>query len=151
MQAVQDRLGRPFLLENITYYVDPRGGLSEPQFITEVLERSDCGLLLDLNNLALNAINHDFDAQEFLAEIPLERVIQVHLAGNGPGASAGGMLLDSHDAPVGDDVFHLLRVLAERNPPQGVLIERDDRFPDDFQEIMDDLTRARAVLSQEMS
>lgn len=146
-QRVQARLARPFLLENITYYVDPIGDLTEAEMINEVLEHCDCGLLLDLNNLALNAANHGFDARAFLDSIPLERVIQVHLAGNAPGNEISGVRLDSHDAPIADEVFELLAYVTRRTSPKGVLIERDEGFPDDFAEILGDVTRSKAVIA----
>lgn len=146
-QRVQDRLGRPFLLENITYYLDLPGELTEAEFITEVMEQCDCGLLLDLNNLALNAHNHGFDAQKFLDSIPLERVVQVHLAGNSPEMVCEGLMLDGHDAPVGEEVFDLLAVLAQRQALKGALIERDERFSGTFDELSADLSRARAILA----
>ncbi|WP_024874351.1 DUF692 domain-containing protein [Saccharomonospora piscinae] len=146
-QEVQDRLGRPFLLENITYYIDMPGELTEAELITEVLDHCDCGLLLDLNNVVVNARNHGFDAIAFVDALPLDRVVQVHLAGNAPGAHRGEVALDGHDAPVGREVFALLDHLRHRQPLKGVMIERDDAFPEDFQEIVDDLTTARAIVT----
>lgn len=146
-QAVQDRLGRAFLLENITYYVDLPGDMSEAEFITEVFEHCDCGLLLDLNNLALNARNHGFDARACLDTLPLDRVVQVHLAGNSPFVETEGVVFDGHDAPVGDEVFDLLTHLTSRHPLKAAMIERDDRIPDDFGEIIADLRRTRTIMA----
>ncbi|NBE92324.1 DUF692 domain-containing protein [Nonomuraea sp. KC401] len=145
-QAVQDRLGRPFILENIAYYMELPGDLTEAQFITEVLEGCDCGLLLDLANVSLNARNHGFDAETFLASLPLERVVHVHLADTAPDSRSEGVSFDSHDAPVGKDVFDLLRLLVRHHLPSGTMIERDDRFPDDFEEILADLRTARQIV-----
>jgi uncharacterized protein (UPF0276 family) len=142
---VQDRVGRPFLLENITYYVDLRGELTEAQFVTEVMEGCDSGLLLDLTNLYINSVNHGFDPHEFLAAIPAERVVQVHLAGGEPTAAA---LVDTHSAAVPAPVFDLLhetvRLAANL---KGVMVERDQNFPDDFAEIKVDLDTARRILT----
>ncbi len=143
-RQVQERVGVPFLLENISYYIDIEGQLSEAEFLTEVMEGCECGLLLDLANVFVNAGNHGFSALEFLAAIPLERVVQVHLAG---GEESPNALLDTHSAPVPDEVFTLLRHLVERAPNlRAVLIERDTDFPDDFQELADDLADAREIL-----
>jgi uncharacterized protein len=143
-RQVQERVGVPFLLENISYYIDIEGQLSEAEFLTEVMEGCECGLLLDLANVFVNAGNHGFSALEFLAAIPLERVVQVHLAG---GEESPNALLDTHSAPVPDEVFALLRHLVERAPNlRAVLIERDTDFPDDFQELADDLADARGIL-----
>jgi uncharacterized protein len=143
-RQVQERVGVPFLLENISYYIDIEGQLSEAEFLTEVMEGCECGLLLDLANVFVNAGNHGFSALEFLAAIPLERVVQVHLAG---GEESPNALLDTHSAPVPDEVFALLRHLVERAPNlRAVLIERDTDFPHDFQELADDLADARGIL-----
>ncbi|MET9428911.1 DUF692 domain-containing protein [Streptomyces sp. NPDC003036] len=150
-RAVEDRLGRPFLLENITYYMEMPGGLSEAEFITTVLERCDSGLLLDLNNVATNAVNHHFDPYAFLDAIPLDRVVQVHLAGNVPEEPSGGLVVDRHDGPVSEDVFALLEYVAARVHLKAVSIERDQHFPDDFGELLDELTRTRSALAASQS
>ncbi|WUI00697.1 DUF692 domain-containing protein [Spirillospora sp. NBC_00431] len=145
-QEIQERLGRPFLLENIAYYVDMPGELSEAELVRMVLDHCDCGLLLDLNNVTVNARNHAFDPYDFLDALPLERVVQVHLAGNSAESPHGDVRLDGHDAPVGEDVFLLLAHLAARQPLKAVMIERDKAFPEDFQEIADDLDRTRRIV-----
>ncbi|MFI6344457.1 DUF692 domain-containing protein [Streptomyces sp. NPDC050560] len=146
VRTVQRRIGRPFLLENITYYVDMPGELSEAAFIGEVLEGCEAGLLLDLNNLAVNAANHRFDPYAFLDELPLERVVQVHLAGNLPDP-LGAQVIDGHNAPVGEDVFALLAHLEGRHHLRAAMIERDDHFPDDFGELLAELGHVRGALA----
>jgi uncharacterized protein (UPF0276 family) len=141
---LQERIGAPFLLENITYYIDIESPLSEAEFIVEVMERCECGLLLDLTNVFINGINHRFTALDFLESIPLERVVQIHLAGGEPSA---GAFLDTHSSPVPDEVFGLLRYVVDRAPNlKAVLIERDSNYPDDFQELAHDLTVAREIV-----
>ncbi|MHC5699938.1 DUF692 domain-containing protein [Streptomyces sp. PKU-MA01144] len=144
-QAAQDAVGVPLLLENITYYLDLPAPLTEAQFITEVMEHCECGLLLDLTNLDVNARNHGYSPEEFLDSIPLERVVQVHLAG-GEDDPAGAMALDTHAAPVPEQVWTLLSELVKRAPVRTTLLERDALFPEDFAELQADLDRARAVL-----
>ncbi|MFW6692194.1 DUF692 domain-containing protein [Streptomyces sp. MAR4 CNX-425] len=147
-QHVQDTLGRRFLLENITYYVELPGDLTESELMSEVMEHCDCGLLLDLHNVVVNARNHGFDPYEFLDEIPLDRVEQVHLAGNVPVSDDYGQLIDGHNAPVGDEVLRLLSHLLDRRQVKGILIERDE-LPGDFHELLTDLRRARHVAARE--
>ncbi|ONI88311.1 hypothetical protein ALI144C_07285 [Actinosynnema sp. ALI-1.44] len=138
---VQRHVGVPFLLENITYYLDFPAELSEAEFITEVVEQADCGLLLDLTNVFVNSVNHHFDPVEFVAAIPLERVVQLHLAG---GQWSGDTLVDTHSAPVPEQVWQLLDHVADRlSSLRCVILERDQEFPDEFDELLADLTRAR--------
>jgi uncharacterized protein (UPF0276 family) len=146
-QYVQERLGRPFLLENISYYVDFPSDMSEPEFITAVLDACDCGLLLDLNNLAVNAANHGFDPYAYLDALPLERVVQVHLAGNAASAGTGGPYPDRHDGPVADEVFALLEHLERAQHVKAAMVERDQDFPADFGELTVELDRTRAALA----
>ncbi|NED13051.1 DUF692 domain-containing protein [Streptomyces sp. SID9124] len=146
-QRVQERLGRPFLLENISYYVDFPSEMSEPEFITAILEACDCGLLLDLNNLAVNAANHGFDAYAYLDALPLERVVQVHLAGNTPRPDDSGLRPDRHNGPVADEVFALLEHLERRHHVKAAMVERDQDFPADFRELTGELDRTRACLA----
>ncbi|NRQ37090.1 DUF692 domain-containing protein [Nonomuraea sp. NN258] len=144
-QRVQEAVGRPFLLENITYYVDLATPLTEAQFIAEVMEHCDCGLLLDVANLHINAANHGFDPLGFLDTIPVERVVQVHLAGGVQGAE---MAIDSHGAPVPEPVWDLLgELLARTCTVRATLIERDQNMPGDFAELLAEVDRARAALA----
>ncbi|WP_203863030.1 DUF692 domain-containing protein [Plantactinospora mayteni] len=145
-QRIQELLGRRLLLENITYYLDLPGELTEAEMIAEVMRHCDCGILLDLNNLAINARNHGFDPVEFLAALPLDRVEQVHLAGSVPVGDPDLQQIDTHDAQVSAEVLELLAHLLDRQPVKGILLERDDGFPDDFEEIVRDLRQAREIM-----
>lgn len=143
---VRHHVGVPFLLENISYYLDLPGELSEAQFITEVMEQSECFLLLDFTNLFTNSVNHGFEPEQFLADIPLERVVEVHLAG---GAWSGDTLLDTHSAPVPGEVWALFTETVSRMPAlRCVILERDQDFPSDFSELTADLNRARGILER---
>jgi uncharacterized protein (UPF0276 family) len=143
-RQVQQQVGRPFLLENITYYFDFDSELTEAQFITEVLGHNDCGLLLDLTNLYINSVNHGFPAEDFLQTIPGERIVQVHLAGGEP---SGAAFIDTHSAPVHPEVFALLRETVRLAPNlKGVLIERDQNYPADFAELAQDLATAHGIV-----
>lgn len=142
-RTVTDRIQRPFALENITYYFTvPKGQMTEPEFITRVLEAADIGLLLDVTNVFMNASNHRYDPYTFLNSIPLERVVYLHLAG---GVRDGDRWIDAHNQPVHEEVFELTEYIAARSPVKGILLERDDNFPASFMEIADDLARMRAI------
>ncbi len=134
----------PFLLENISYYFQPPPReLSESEFITRILQGADCYMLLDLTNLQNNAVNIGYDPYTFLDAIPLERVVQIHLAG---GYYLGSVLLDTHSHPVPADVFDLLKYAAPRMPNlRGVLIERDQNYPP-FNELLNELDQVRKIL-----
>lgn len=145
-QSIQDRVGVPFILENITYYLDLKGELSESEFLTEVMEHCDCGILLDLANLHINSVNHRYDPEAWLESIPVERVVQVHLAG---GHRRADIFLDTHAARVPDEVWSLLSYVVARAPNlKGVLIERDDNYPDDFEELVGELDQARSIMKR---
>ena len=145
-RTVSRDTGRPFLLENIAYTFVVPGDLSEAQFITSVLEEAECYLLLDVANVFANATNLGFDGAERLDEFPLHRLRQMHVAG---GKWEDGVLADSHDAQVADEVWGLVRHVADRAPVPAVLLERDASFPEDFGEILSDLRLARAAVAGE--
>ncbi|MFE2856731.1 DUF692 family multinuclear iron-containing protein [Streptomyces lavendulae] len=144
-RRVQAAVGRPLILENVTYYIDLLSPLSEAQFIAEVMEHCDCGLLLDLANLDINARNHGYETGDFLRTIPVERVVQVHLAG-GTAGDDGHMDLDTHSDPVPPAVWDLLTELVSVAPVRATLLERDQDFPDDFGELQEELDHARSIL-----
>lgn len=118
-----------------------RAEMSEAEFLTAVLDESGCGLLLDLNNLYANAMNHAYDATAFLDAIPMERVVEVHLAGGGWERE---MYVDSHAAAVGDPVWALLEEVMERSSPRAAILERDSHFPPP-EELAREVERARRV------
>jgi hypothetical protein len=126
-RQVQDTLELPFALENTSSYLTYRAStLSEWEFIGEIVERADIGLLLDVNNVYVSAYNHGFDPIEFLRGIPAERVLQVHLASH---TSAGEYLIDTHRGPVIDAVWQLYRLAIERCGSVSTLVEWDDEIP----------------------
>lgn len=144
-KAVQDALGVPFLLENIAYSFALPGEMSEVDFVSTVVEEADCGILLDLTNLFVNAENHGYDAYDYLRRLPLERVVQIHLAGserhNGRWVDSHSHSLDAHP-----EVWSLLEFVVSRANVRAVLLERDQNFPQDPSELIADLRRARAIL-----
>lgn len=147
-RQVQEILGVPFLLENITYPFAFPGELSEAEFINRVIEGGDCGLLLDLTNVFINSQNHRYDPYEFLDSLALDRVVQIHIAG---GRLEDGRWVDSHSHPVSShpEVWGLLAHVVDRAPVRAVLLERDQNYPEDFGEILEDLDHAAEILRAE--
>jgi uncharacterized protein (UPF0276 family) len=137
-------VGRPFLLENITYYLDPGGDLSEPEFFRYILDHSDALVLLDLTNLYTNSVNLGVNPSDYLEALPVDRVGQVHLAG---GRWYGDTLIDSHEAEVPDPVWALLDQWRNAGLEAPCIIERDQAFPDDFEELLSDVARAAEMQS----
>jgi uncharacterized protein len=129
LEALAQLLGRPVAIENITYYVHPgRPELSEGDFLHTLFERTQAGLLLDVNNVYVNAENHGFDARAMLQSFPLERTVEIHVAGHT--RTKSGLLLDNHGAKVEDPVLALLGLSLERTGPKPVLLERDNFVPE---------------------
>tara|TARA_R110001592_G_scaffold6774_11_gene36837 strand:- start:6212 stop:7096 length:885 start_codon:yes stop_codon:yes gene_type:complete len=127
VKRVQDVLGRRILLENASYYAAPAQQMSESEFINAVLAESDCELLLDVNNIYVNSINHDYDPYEFLNSLSLGRAKYVHIAGHFD--EAEDLRVDTHGADVIDPVWALLDAAYARCGPLPTLLERDFNFP----------------------
>ncbi len=145
-RRMSDVLGVPFALENITYYVHPgRPELSELDFLQGVLAQSECGLLLDVNNVYVNSRNHGFDPRAFIAALDLTRVTEIHVAGHTRRAS--GLLIDTHGESVADPVLELLAFTLARSGPRPVLLERDNDVPP-LAELISELSKLRAVYDQ---
>jgi uncharacterized protein (UPF0276 family) len=133
IDQVQEALGRQLLLENpSTYLVFPESTMSETLFIAELVRRTGCGLLLDINNVFVSATNHGFAARDYLAVFPLEHVGEIHLAGHTQQADDERelLLIDSHDCPVADAVWKLFEVVMSQCGPIPTLIEWDSDLPD---------------------
>jgi uncharacterized protein (UPF0276 family) len=142
VHAAQDILGRPLVLENPSTYLDfPEAAMGEASFLAELCARTGCYLLLDVNNIYVSATNHGHDPDDWLRRLPLDRVLQVHLAGHSQGVD---MLIDTHDAPVCDPVWDLYGRFVERLGDVAVMIERDDRIPP-LAELLDELAHAREL------
>ena len=125
---VQDYLEAPLVLENPSTYLEFKGStLGEAEFIASLLEESDCGLLLDVNNVYVNAHNHGFDALGYLRRLPLERVVQLHIAGH---SQAQGYLADTHAAPVAEGVWELLAEVRRLGGRAPLLLEWDAEIPE---------------------
>lgn len=133
IDQVQNAIRRPLLLENPSTYLTFREStMNETAFIRSVVARSGCGLLLDLNNVFVSATNHGFSAIEYLADFPLSRVQEIHLAGHAEQIDDEGepLLIDSHDCAVADAVWKLFETIIEQHGPIPTLIEWDSKIPD---------------------
>lgn len=145
VQHVQAFLGRRILLENVSTYVTYRHStMPEWEFLTMIARRSGCGILLDLNNVYVNAFNHQFDPEEYLRHVPGELVGQFHLAGH---TDCGSYLFDTHSAQVSDPVWALYRQALQRWGPVTTLIEWDADIPP-FPRLAEEADKARAILTE---
>ncbi|MBX9692709.1 MAG: DUF692 domain-containing protein [Cyanobacteria bacterium] len=143
IKRAQDFIGRPMLIENIsTYMVLPDAEMSESQFVAEVLEMADCGLLLDVNNVYVSSINQDSDPWKFLDELPVERTVQIHIAGH---HKSGAVLVDTHGAAVIEPVFQLLEEVLRRTHVHAIMIERDQDFFD-FEALLNELVTIKSIM-----
>jgi len=145
IRQVQDVLERHILIENISSYMMLRDStMPEWQFVAEVSKAADCGILLDINNIYVNAFNHRFDARSYIDAIPRARVAQFHLAGH---TDRGTHLLDTHDHPVCDAVWNLYAYAVRRFGDVSTLIEWDDNIPE-FVELAATANQARQIHDQ---
>jgi hypothetical protein len=132
IDQVQEAIGRQLLLENpSTYLIFPESTTSEPLFIAELVRRTGCGLLLDINNVFVSATNHGFAALDYLADFPLEHVREIHLAGHTEQTDDEGevLLIDSHDRPVADAVWKLFDTVIAQYGAIPTLVEWDSDLP----------------------
>ncbi len=145
VRDAQDFLGCRILLENVSSYVSyTQSRLQEWEFLAALAGEADCDLLLDVNNIYVSSVNHGFDAYEFLAGIPVNRVRQMHLAGH---QRQGACLIDTHDQPVPEPVWDLYRAAVRRFPQVATMIERDGNIPP-LAELVTELDRARKIAGE---
>ena len=148
ISQVQEFLGRKILLENVSSYVTYRADeMSEWEFIAELLRRSGCDLLLDVNNIYVSSVNHGFNPQHFIDAIPAAHVRQIHLAGH---ENHGSYIIDTHDHPVCDAVWDLYAYSVRRFGAVPTMIERDDHIPP-LGELLDELDIVRQIATQNLS
>ena len=146
VSRVQDRLGSRILLENVSSYVSYESTqLTEWDFLAEVARRADCLILLDVNNVYVNSVNHEFDPLVFLDAIPVARVQQIHLAGHQ--RRDDGLIVDTHDAPIAEPVWHLYQHARARFGDVATMVERDSNIPP-LAELVAELDRARSIAAR---
>jgi len=147
IRELADRLERPVAVENITYYAEmPGARMSEGQFVSEVIREAGCGLLLDVNNVYINARNLGGDPHEELAELPLEQTLQIHIAGH---IEEGGRVIDNHGRPLVEPVWELLRDALRKVGPVPTLLEWDTDIPA-LDRVLDEADKAREIWDQEV-
>ncbi|MEX2149125.1 MAG: DUF692 domain-containing protein [Steroidobacteraceae bacterium] len=127
IRRAQEILERPIAVENVSYYAAPGARMTEIEFLRAVLDEADCGLLLDVNNIFVNAINHGYDARQFLQALPASRICYFHVAGHY--VEAPDLRVDTHGAAVCPDVWSLLDAAFALFGPVPTLLERDFNFP----------------------
>ena len=142
IEQVQERLGRRLVLENVSSYISyAASAMSEWEFLAELVRRTGCDLLLDVNNVYVSSRNHGFDPRAFIDGVPAAAVRQFHLAGH---LDLGTHVIDTHDAPVCEAVWDLYAYALGRLGPVSTLLERDDHIPP-LAELVAELDRARGI------
>lgn len=141
IRQLKERFAAPFLIENISTYVEVNeAGWTEARWLRLILEEADCGLLLDVNNVFVNAHNHGGDALDFIKQLPLERVIEIHMAGH---LERGDLLIDTHGEDVRPEVLALFAETLPLCPNvKGILLERDSNVPP-FETLMAEMNALR--------
>jgi len=148
VRRVQDILEQRIALENVSFYAPIDSSMSEKEFLLAVLEESDCDLMLDINNIVVNSINHRYDANNFLKDMPAERIRYFHLAGHY--VEAPDLRIDTHGTAVDDQAWDLLKEAYARFGPVPTLLERDFNFPP-MQELLDEVRRIKALQAETTS
>ena len=140
IRQIQDFLGQQLIIENVSYYATATGDMSEIEFLRAILDEADCGLLLDVNNIYVNSINHGYDAEAFLRAIPGERIAYGHIAGHF--VEAEDLRIDTHGSEVIDPVWALLATAYDLFGAFPTLLERDFNFPP-VDELLAEINRIR--------
>jgi uncharacterized protein len=145
IDRAQNILGRRLLIENVSSYLTfENDELTEYEFIAELARRADCLLLLDVNNVYVSSVNHNFDPLAYLDALPAERIQQIHLAGH---SRRGPYLIDTHDAPVPEPVWALYGETIRRFGAVATMVERDDNIPP-LDELLAELARATSIANE---
>ncbi len=147
IRRVQDMLQRQLIIENVSYYAAPGQELNELEFVSAILQEADCQLLLDVNNVYVNSINHDYNAKDYIDAIDSERITYMHIAGHFN--EAEDLIVDTHGAAVIDPVWDLLQHSYARHGVRPTLLERDFNIPD-LQTLFNEVGRIRDYQSAVM-
>ncbi|WP_333607734.1 HvfB family MNIO-type RiPP peptide maturase [Arsukibacterium sp.] len=142
VRTVQDILEQPLILENVSYYAAPGQQITEQDFICQLLQQADCQLLLDVNNIYVNAVNHGYDASAFLKAMPSERIAYYHVAGHYQQSSE--LLIDTHGAAIATPVWQLLAEAYQQHGVKPTLYERDFNLPP-FAELCTELQQIKQL------
>lgn len=159
IKRAQDAVGRPMAVENVSFYLHPgKREMTEAEFIAQLCDAADCGLMLDVNNAYVNATNFGFDVDTWMRTVPLDRVVQMHVAGHDwytendwePTATRAGanregaLIVDTHGNDVCDDVLALLERTLEKTGPVPVLLERDQAIPE-LPKLLEEVRRVETI------
>ena len=142
VRRVQDIIEQRMALENVSFYAPLDSSMSEREFLLAVLEEADCDLMLDINNIVVNSINHGYDASEFLRAMPADRIRYFHLAGHF--VEDEDLRIDTHGTPVGEQAWDLLREAYDLFGPVPTLLERDFNFPP-LEELLDEVRKIKQL------
>lgn len=146
IRQTQDYLGRQIAIENVSYYTPVAAEMDEVTFISEIVKEADCQLLLDVNNVYVNAFNHNYNAKEFIKKLPLQRVAYIHMAGHTK--IADDLIIDSHGQAIIDPVYELFDWTLKHVNPVPVLLERDFNIPE-LSELQNELASLKTIMTKQ--
>ncbi len=145
ISEVQDFLGRRILIENVSSYLTYiQSEMPEWEFISAIANEADCCILLDVNNIYVSSVNHEFDPMDYINAISPKHVVQIHLAGH---SNEGNYIIDTHDAPIIDPVWDLFAKTIDRFGKISTMIERDDHIPP-LSVLLEELNQARIIMEK---
>lgn len=144
IQKVQDILNRPLILENVSYYTPVAAEMTEQEFISSIVKQSGCKLLLDVNNVYVNAFNHKYDTKEFITSLPLQSVAYIHMAGHEKVQE--DLIIDTHGEAIIDPVYDLFSWTLDQIEPVPVLLERDFNIPQ-LSELQEEMKNLRSIVN----
>jgi len=145
IREVQDYLERKIAIENVSYYTPVAAEMDEATFVKSIVEEAGCDLLLDVNNVYVNAFNHNYDAKEFISQLPLDRIAYIHMAGHEQ--VEPDLIIDTHGQPIIDPVYELFDWTVQRIDPVPVLLERDYNY-DDLDQMQEELNMLREITTK---
>jgi uncharacterized protein (UPF0276 family) len=142
IKEVQDFLEMKIAIENVSYYTPVAAQMPEHEFISEIVQRADCNLLLDVNNVYVNAFNHQYNAENFIEQLPLDRVAYIHMAGHLQVEE--DLIIDTHGEAIIDPVYQLFDFTIQKIKPVPVLLERDFNIPE-LSELQNELNQLQGI------
>lgn len=145
IEQIQEFLGQRILIENVSSYVTyKQSAISEWDFLIEISNRADCLILLDVNNIYVSSVNHEFDPKTYINSLPSDRIYQIHLAGH---SDMGDYIVDTHDEDIVDAVWNLYAYTIQRHGKISTMIERDDSIPP-LTSLLNELSHARRIVDE---
>ncbi len=145
IKKVQDFLERPLVIENVSYYTPVAAEMSEEEFITNIVNESGCKMLLDVNNVYVNAFNHNYDTKAFIDSMPLDKIAYLHMAGHTK--VSDDLIIDTHGQAIIDPVYDLFDYTVSKINPVPVLLERDFNIPE-TNELITEMSRLKEITTK---